>query len=48
VQAIKYIFKKRDIRGLLSERDGRLVGESKQVEGVEDFELITWFVIKGE
>lgn len=46
VQAIKDTFKKRNISSLLSGRDGKLVGKHKQVEGVEDFELITWLVIK--
>lgn len=46
VRAIKHTFKKRNIGGLLSGRDGRLVGKAKQVEGAEDFELITWLVIK--
>ena len=32
--------------GLLSGRDGRLMGKAKQVEGAEDFELISWLVIK--
>jgi len=47
VQAIKHTFKKRNIGGLLAGRDGKLVGKAKQVDGVEDFELITWLVIKG-
>ena len=46
VQAIKLTFKKRNIGGLLSGRDGKLVGKAKQVDGAEDFELITWLVIK--
>jgi len=48
VQAIKHTFKKRNIGSLLAGRDGRLVGKSKQVVDVDDFELITWLVIKGE
>jgi hypothetical protein len=31
----------------LSSRDGKLVSKSKQIDGAEDFELITWLVIKG-
>jgi SNF2 family DNA or RNA helicase len=48
VQAIKHTFKKRNIGGLLSGRDGKLVGKAKQVVDVEDFELVTWLVIKGK
>jgi SNF2 family DNA or RNA helicase len=48
VQAIKHTFKKRNISGLLSGRDGKLVSRAKQVEGADDFELITWLVIKGK
>ena len=47
VLAIKQTFRKRNIGGLLSGRDGKLVGRSKQVGGAVDFELITWLVIKG-
>jgi Helicase conserved C-terminal domain/PLD-like domain/SNF2-related domain len=47
VQAIKHTFKKRNISALFAGRDGRLVGKSKQVADVDDFELITWLVIKG-
>jgi hypothetical protein len=47
-QAIRHTFKKRNIDGLLSGRDGRLVGKSKQVVDADDFELITWLFIKGK
>jgi superfamily II DNA or RNA helicase len=46
VQAIKHTFKKRNIGGLLSGRYGRLVGKPKQVESGDDFDLVTWLVIK--
>ena len=48
VLAITQTFRKRNIGGLLSGRDGKLVGKSKQIGGSEDFELITWLVIKGK
>ncbi len=48
VQVIKHTFRKRNIGGLLSGRDGKLVGKAKQVDGADDFELITWLVIKGK
>lgn len=47
VEAIRHTFKKRNIGGLLAGRDGRLVGKAKQIDGADDFELITWLVIKG-
>ena len=47
VQAIRQTFKKRNISGLLAGRDGRLVGKAQQVDSADDFELITWLVIKG-
>lgn len=40
-------FQEKKYQWLLSDRDGKLVGRSKQVGGTEDFELITWLVIKG-
>jgi hypothetical protein len=46
VQAIKQTFKRRNIGGLLSGRGGKLVAKARQITGVEDFELITWLVIK--
>ena len=46
VEAIKQTFRKRNIGGLLAGRSGKLVAQSRQVTGVEDFELITWLVIK--
>ena len=48
VQAIRQTFKKRNISGLLAGRDGRLVGKAQQVDSADDFELVTWLVIKGE
>lgn len=47
VQTIKLTFRKRNISGLLSGRDRKLVSRAKQVERADDFELITWLVIKG-
>lgn len=40
-------FQKKKYQWPLSGREGKLVGRSKQVGGTEDFELITWLVIKG-
>lgn len=46
VEAIVHTFKKRAIAGLLSGRGGRLVGQSRQARSQEQFELISWLVIK--
>jgi hypothetical protein len=46
VQAITHTFRKRNIGGLLAGRDGKLVAKAKQVSGADDFELVTWLVIK--
>jgi hypothetical protein len=46
VQAITHTFRKRNIGGLLAGRDGKLVAKAKQVSGADDFELITWLIIK--
>lgn len=46
VAAITAMFKKRAIGTLLSGRDGRLIPRSRQAEDADDFELITWLVIK--
>jgi len=47
VEAIVHTFKKRAIAGLLSGRSGRLVGQSRQARSQEQFELISWLVIRG-
>ena len=41
-------FKKRAVGALLSGRGGKLPTQAQQVKGAEDFELITWLIIKGE
>ena len=46
VHRITSTFKKRTIGSLLSGRGGKLLPESKQAQGPEDFELISWLVIK--
>ncbi len=46
VDAITAMFKKRAIGALLSGRDGRLIPRSRQAEDADDFELITWLVIR--
>ncbi|MFO1433313.1 MAG: helicase-related protein [Candidatus Competibacteraceae bacterium] len=46
VEAIVHTFKKRAIAGLLSGRSGRLVGQDRQARSQEQFELISWLVIK--
>ena len=50
-RAIKTIveqFGKRSLGNLLSNRGAKLTGTSKRVKAMEDFELITWFVLKSE
>jgi superfamily II DNA or RNA helicase len=46
VQEISRTFKKRTVGALLSGRGGRLVPQSQQINGADDFELVTWLVIK--
>ncbi|HLA28863.1 MAG TPA: helicase-related protein [Syntrophales bacterium] len=46
VQRITATFKKRTIGTLLSGRGGKLLPQSKQAESPDDFELITWLVIR--
>lgn len=46
VAAVTAMFKKRAIGALLSGRGGRLIPRAQQAEAEEDFELITWLVIK--
>ena len=41
-------FKKRSIGALVSGRGGKLPLQSHQVKGADDFELITWLIIKEE
>lgn len=41
-------FKKRAVSALLSGRGGKLPTQTQQVKGADDFELITWLIIKGE
>jgi hypothetical protein len=46
VQAITQTFKKRTISTLLSSRGGKLIPQSKQATSPDDFELITWLVMR--
>ncbi|MCK4814536.1 ATP-dependent helicase, partial [bacterium] len=46
VKAIAGSFKKRTLSNLLSGRDGVLSDLSKQVSSSDDFELVTWIVIR--
>ena len=46
VKAIAGSFKKRTLGNLLSSRDGVLSDRHKQVTSSDDFELVTWIVIK--
>ncbi len=46
VSAIVHTFKKRSLTSLLSGRGGKLIDQSKQASGKEDFELVSWLVIK--
>jgi len=46
INEITKTFKKRAIGALLSGRGGKLPTQARQVKGAEDFELITWLIIK--
>lgn len=46
VNEITKTFKKRAVSALLSGRGGQLPTRSQQVKGMDDFELITWLIIK--
>ena len=46
VEEISRVFKKRAARKLLTNRSALLVPKSKQVHGMNNFELVTWLVIK--
>ncbi len=46
VRSVVRSFKRRTVGQLLSGRNGVLVSKEKQVESSEDFDLITWIVIK--
>ncbi|MDX9713921.1 MAG: helicase-related protein [Dissulfurispiraceae bacterium] len=48
VDEITKTFKKRAVSALLSGRGGRLPTQAQQVKGSDDFELITWLIIKSE
>jgi hypothetical protein len=48
VNAITKTFKKRAVGALLSGRGGKLPPQAQQVKSAEDFELITWLIIKEE
>lgn len=46
INEITKTFKKRAVGALLSGRGGRLPTQSQQAKGADDFELITWLIIK--
>ena len=46
VSEISRIFKRRNLKALQSGRDGVLVSKDKIVTNTNDFELITWLIIK--
>lgn len=46
IQEISSVFKKRSAQKLVSDRGALLIPDSKQVNDLSDFELITWLVIK--
>jgi len=46
MQRIAATFKKRTIGTLLSGRGGKLLPQSKQAQSPDDFEFITWLVIR--
>lgn len=48
INEITKTFKKRAVGALLSGRGGKLPTQTQQVKGADDFELITWLIIKGE
>ena len=48
INEITKTFKKRAVGALLSGRGGRLPTQSQQAKGAEDFELVTWLIIKEE
>lgn len=48
VLEITKTFKKRSVSALLSSRSGRLPTQTQQVKGADDFELITWLIIKDD
>lgn len=48
INEITKTFKKRAVGALLSGRGGKLPTQEQQVKGADDFELITWLIIKGD
>ncbi len=48
INEITKTFKKRAVGALLSGRGGRLPTQTQQVKSADDFDLITWLIIKGE
>jgi SNF2 family DNA or RNA helicase len=46
INEITKTFKKRAVSALLSGRGGKLPTQAQQVKGADDFELITWLIIK--
>ncbi len=43
---MKINYKKRSSQKIISDRGALLIPKSKQVDGMDNFELVTWLVIK--
>jgi len=46
VETIIQQFAKRNLQSLLTNRSAKLVGSGKRAKSAEDFELVTWFILK--
>ena len=46
VKEIVQIFKKKGSRSLTSDRGALLIPKTKQLNEMEDFELVTWLIVK--
>ena len=46
VDEIIRVFKKRITQKVISDRSGLIIPQSKQINEVNNFELVTWLVIK--
>jgi len=46
INEISKTFKKRAIGTLIAGRGGKLPPQAQRVKGAEDFELVTWLIIK--
>jgi hypothetical protein len=46
VEEISRVFKKRGTQKLLSDRSALIIPKSKQISEMDNFELITWLVLR--